>query len=177
MATSLPVQDVIERLSLLALATLPECHKDNLGSLVRLLVADACNGRNAACGSSAQTARWPVSMCEAASNCMPLHGVLLLQTWALGKLGCRVGKSRIDPAVSGPRCLLCCADNMLTNYAALAVAAAPVSSRFAPASCRCIAPWLPRLCPQLFPHAVPSTHPAVLAAAARHHSRGVAQPG
>ena len=28
------MQDVIERLSLLALATLPECHKDNLGSLV-----------------------------------------------------------------------------------------------------------------------------------------------
>lgn len=48
-----PSLDVIERLSLLALATLPECHKDNLGSL----------------------------------------------TWALGKLGCRVGKSRIDPAL------------------------------------------------------------------------------
>ncbi|PRW33797.1 RAP domain [Chlorella sorokiniana] len=48
-----PSLDVIERLSLLALATLPDCNKDNLGSL----------------------------------------------TWALGKLGCRVGKSRIDPAL------------------------------------------------------------------------------
>lgn len=37
------------------------------------------------------------------------------------------------------------------------MAAAPVSSRFAPASCPRIALWLPRLCPQIFPNPVPST--------------------
>lgn len=39
---------------------------------------------------------WGYIQLHGPARCAPVP-----QTWALGKLGCRVGKSRIDPAVSG----------------------------------------------------------------------------